>query len=1015
MLPRTLALFAALSLSVPTAFAQTPDWSGILVVTGALSLIDVPAGEGRALTLPRLIRVLHAVPFQEDSQPSGYAELQATLTQLAAFDVEVRRAPRGLSLAMAGTNTERDILQDICARLGVRLRERQKTFVLELKSGSDEAALRARLLRLGIDVPNLVTRVNRGETVQVAATTDTFPSPLSLQEWGRVLQQPVTETTLFGAIVLDRRAALLFLGLSAMSAETRQVLSRSPDLLRGLYEEAAPIMASTGGALRIDPGGRVIPPGGPDAVALWEALLDEKVTDTAGFVRALFTKNSGRLAYLYDTVEQLDPAKQRFALGLWLPADRRVERLRALADAYARVDPQWIVQDRPFARPNEDATTMLALAVVTPAGSPAEPMARKLWARAFEGRDIPAPAADLVRRADEEGSLDAAWLAEQVSVEEVPERAARLGQLAFGQRVFANAPSDTMEDVLVALRGVARYPSLLLTLERMGVRTPGVYARAIRVAQALEQIDDLDRAHVALAQFQGAVALLDGVARAQGWPQERAEELVIALASTPLVDGRFDGGVLDWIENNLLPALPAIDGPGGADLRLVVALAQDAPTVTRFQWEGTAYVTDVGATERRNVVEVRRRQGGTSLDTLLTLRTATRELARASTVEVVKRLTGTLRTIGGLLAPARTWAGGSTEALDVSRAVDRAVRDLGRITRPQDVSKALEAVVPLARVADALGAETLAAMAYIPALGDASSLIGPDADLSKRHAFGIPTARGTREPLAAWQRPRVGGAAAAGQALTGSLLGLDLGLVRRRLRRMAVDTIPAAPKLNSNYRDVFAQTLSLLGHRVLYDVQLREVAAAVTRGREMVSDVGLSAVDRAALARRVGMDGLRSSTLSWVAGREPARVPAMFSMAELYALGRRQDEAPQAYGVSQEPFLLCYCLALPATRQWASVTGRPGLGQLATAVPDVGLRVVELLAALDLPAALYPGVLSMALQEYVDTVPAAYDDDWLALTGRAAAITRERIEDYVSALVASGPVRLDQPIPGSVP
>lgn len=1011
----TRAFVTVFCISVSAASAQTPDWAVIAAPTGALTLAGVTTEQGRALTLPRLVRLLHSVPIQEEAPPDGYVELQAALSELALFDGASRRAPRGLSLAMATTGGQRDILEDICARLGVRVRERQKTFTLELQSGKDEASLRTRFLRLGIDVPNIVTRVNRGETVQVAPKTDAFPSPLSLEAWGRVLQRPLTETTLFGAIVLDRRAALLFLGLSAMSAETRQALTRTPELLRRLYEDTAAVVGSTGGSLRIDAGGRVLPPGGPEAVSLWEAILDEKATDIAGFVRALFTKDGGRLAYLYDTVEHLDPARQRFALGLWLPGDRRVERLRALADAYIRVDSQWIMPDRPFARPSQDASTMLALAAVTDTGAPVEPVARRLWARALEGRDIPAPNAGLLRQADDEGTLDAAWLAGQVSVEQVPERAARLSQLAFGQRVFANTPNEALEDVLVALRGVARYPSLLLTMERMGVRTPTVYARAIRLAQALEQIDDLDRAHVALAQFQGAVAVLDVVARAQGWPAERVEELVTSLASVPLVDGRFDGGVLDWIQSALLPALPASDEADSAELRLVLALAQAAPTVTRFRWEGTAYVTDVRETERRSVAEVRRRQGGTPMDTLLALRAVSRELALARTVEVVKELTRRLRAISPRLTPARTWAGGSTKAVDVARTMDRAVRDLGRITRPQDLRSVPGAIEPLARVADALGAETMAALAYLPALGEASTLIGPDADLSKRHAFGMPTLRGTREPLAAWQRPRVGGAAAVGQALTGSLLGLDLGLVRRRLRRIAVDTLPAAPKLNTNYRDVFAQTLSLLEQRLLFDVQLREVGSAVTRGREMVSDVRLSAGDRAALAERAGMEGLRSAVLSWVATNEPTRVPEMFSLAELYAIGRGQDVVPQVYGVSQEPFLLCYCLALPVTRQWASVTGRPGLGQLATAIPDVGLRVVELLAALDLPAALYPGVLSMAMQEYVDTVPAVYDDDWLALTGRAVAITRERVEDYVSALVASGPVRVDQPGPGSVP
>jgi len=50
--------------------------------------------------------------------------------------------------------------------------------------------------------------------------------------------------------------------------------------------------------------------------------------------------------------------------------------------------------------------------------------------------------------------------------------------------------------------------------------------------------------------------------------------------------------------------------------------------------------------------------------------------------------------------------------------------------------------------------------------------------------------------------------------------------------------------------------------------------------------------------------------------------------------------------------------------------------------------------------------MTMAMQDYIDTVPAAYTEDWQAISAHAWAITRERIEDYVSALVVNGPVRV---------
>jgi hypothetical protein len=52
----------------------------------------------------------------------------------------------------------------------------------------------------------------------------------------------------------------------------------------------------------------------------------------------------------------------------------------------------------------------------------------------------------------------------------------------------------------------------------------------------------------------------------------------------------------------------------------------------------------------------------------------------------------------------------------------------------------------------------------------------------------------------------------------------------------------------------------------------------------------------------------------------------------------------------------------------------------------------------------------MAIQDYIDTAGPLYDDDWLATAAQASRVTREQVEDFVSALVASGPVR---PAPGA--
>ena len=69
---------------------------------------------------------------------------------------------------------------------------------------------------------------------------------------------------------------------------------------------------------------------------------------------------------------------------------------------------------------------------------------------------------------------------------------------------------------------------------------------------------------------------------------------------------------------------------------------------------------------------------------------------------------------------------------------------------------------------------------------------------------------------------------------------------------------------------------------------------------------------------------------------------------------------------------------------------------------------------LGLPAALTPYVLSAAVQDYIDEVRPADDDDWLTLVRAAQAIPRERIEDYVAAATAGGPLVPDRRADGAM-
>jgi hypothetical protein len=94
-----------------------------------------------------------------------------------------------------------------------------------------------------------------------------------------------------------------------------------------------------------------------------------------------------------------------------------------------------------------------------------------------------------------------------------------------------------------------------------------------------------------------------------------------------------------------------------------------------------------------------------------------------------------------------------------------------------------------------------------------------------------------------------------------------------------------------------------------------------------------------------------------------------------------------------------------ATNEWRIISGRPQIGAVSIAVPDVNLHVAVMLATLKLPAPLARMVVGAAMHEYLNSVRPNDPNDWLTLVRGAAQASRQRIEDYVAAAAADGPLR----------
>jgi len=851
------------------------------------------------------------------------------------------------------------------------------------------------------------------------AASDLVPIPLGADIWSdAIFRRRVPRDELVLTILADRQASLLCHGLAALDDDTLEFFANHPDLLSRLYERSAPIFAAFAGSVRVRDN-RVVPPGDADAALLWEAVTAEHVTRPERFLLALFEANEGRVAYLYDTVGRLDPARRAFVLGAWMPnASMRLDRFRALAASGLNGLRDWHARTLPFSRSSYDLGMALMRLEVASNRQLVPPSARALWSRVFGGAEI-----------TDESPIDAAWIAENLLATDVRQRGERIDQVSFAQRVFAAFEGDRADLVLV-LRSFPKFRALMLTFERAGITNVRTYANVVRAAAKLTRLDGR-AGYIAQAQLQGSLVLITRMVSAGTLDPERLEYLVDRLIGTsnaapagdPTLGGVMTspassaasgpGAVALWLRDDLHPVLPRardLDSAVIAGLAGPAAGASGAPRVT---WEGQLYRLDFGETERNRLQRVREKQRTPRLDVPIEMADAGRLLsAERVTVDDLEDIAGELTALATELPhrsrdeEADSVPSGVSPPVPYHEVLRKAGEELTRAARNKDIKRARRVADSILEVADDLLARNLLSFAYAISVGDPDGTVLLADDVSQRHDFGFGLKDTDARGRVTWALPRQEIAPGVPWHVSGSLLGLDAALSTLALRRISSDHVLEAPKLTTSARDTFAASVSLMDPLALRDTDRDEIAVAIERGRSRV----LEATDAAklnALAEELAIDGARTRALGWTLAHEPERLLGMLSLTELLALGGGRTDGLHPWGMAVIATNGCLCSRLMPPGAWPTLSGRPQLGLSASVLPDLNFRIAILLKDLGLPAALAKVVLSAAVQDFIDEARPTDDGDWLSLPRAARAVTRERIEDYVAAATATGPLLPD--------
>jgi len=855
-------------------------------------------------------------------------------------------------------------------------------------------------------------RAKRAEPQPDTRPAELVPVPLTVDFWGSaIFHRKVQPRELVTAIIADRSAALICLALASLDDATLEYFAAHPSVLERAYEKSPTAFGAFAGSLRVQ-NNRIVPPGGEAAVPLWESVIVEKATRPERFLQLLFETGEGRLAYLYDLVGRLDAPHRAFVLGSWMPNEAvRTDRFKAFALSVGAFREAHL-KTLPLGRASFDLAMTLMRLQVESDGTPKKPASRGLWTRIFAASDVSEEAARAVRIADDD-PIDAAWLSEQIGPIDMRLRGERLDQLAFGQREFAATGPDKRAEVFSAVRGLARHRMLMWTLERMGISAPEVYAAATRKAARIGVLDGR-RGFEVQAQFQGALAIVARMRAVRAITVARAQALVEQIVALPLTDeGRYAGAVARWIQDEIVRATDPADT---LEATVLAAMSGgpsgDGPLARTVTWEGHQYRLDLGAAERRRLQRVRERQESVPLDVPLVLASDARSLAAEKTpVEdlppMLARLTAAAadipRRVGhenDNISPPGVGAPPNTR-----ETVRRVLDDLARDARNKDLKRAAHDAGPLIEASDALLAQALMSIAYAADVGDPEGAVLLADDVSLRHDFGFGAKDNELRQRTAWVVPRTEINPGVPWHISGSLLGLDLGLAHLALRRLNFERVLEAPKLTSNERDTFALSVSLMNPYDLRDGDRDAIAAAVDRGRQRIS--AIAGGDAAALERvadDLSVEGWRRRALHWMLAHEPDRIPAMFSLTEALELGGGRTPELDRWGMSMLSAEGCPCSRLTPSGRWPTLLGRPPLGLTGTAVADLHLYTAIMLRELRLPAALAKVVLSGAAQDFIDEVRPTDDSDWLTLARTARLLTRDRIEDYIAAATASGPL-----------
>jgi hypothetical protein len=842
------------------------------------------------------------------------------------------------------------------------------------------------LARAGVPTDGLAARLNANETVSLSTRDDEAPLPLGTRFWQEQFDPTPPPADLVWAILSNIEMASLYYGLLAVDGETLRAISADARMQSQLVRHALAV-PSVGPALRVRDG-RIVPPGGPEAAPLWEALVGTRLDRPAEFVDKLLGADQGRLAFFYRTAAVLPPPRAAWLMSTGMPEQKRGASLRATYAAFAAALGSW--QPSGIVPPQAPSPADVIFDVTIAAhGAPSGPAWPDFWRHAFERDDWPGDPARVASRIDSSRTLVPAELLQLLC----PQRcdAERIATYGLLQREFPEAALEMLPSLLVVARTRLRYPSLALAIERMRLEDASVYGGLGALARRIEDLEQPAR-DLTVVQLQSAVALLERW-RQIGAPPGAVGDGARTLAALPLTNDGFEGGIVRWLGQLFAPA--ADETLDSVVLRRLAGSGWQSPGAP-FEWEGVAYRVDVATSEEQRIRAVRDSFSSNALDTaaaLVRLADGTAEAVAAN--RAADLAAGLIQVADGIRNVTTWWTGSSTTFDGLAEAI-RESADMLRGVKATDRNRIGRAALSARRVADVIAADALSTLVYALAVQDPEGPYTMSREYPRRHHLHPETIGG--QNVSPWVLPEERMPDRGTRHIVGALLGLDAGVPQLAQRRLTAGRPEEEPNISPILSRAMQRAASLAKPWTVDAADLAAIEQAHARGAEVVAQWTDAAVLERSLAP-AGIAGVRAGWLRWLVARGRPAAP-LITLEETVRLGGFTPGAPSSWGVAPAP-VNCFCLRLPEL-SW-EMRGEPRTPDSVLIVEPL-MRVAIEVQRRKLPAAIAPGVLSLLMTDVTERTALPHHLGVPAIGRAVRRIPAQRFDDYVAAVAARGPL-----------